>query len=96
MNKRHTLDDLHGDTVVSELQIVCYRSGVMAVRGSITDLNYALAMLDSARDTILNANARRQITHGDMAIIPAHDTALVGTPHEKALLAARHELADVL
>lgn len=94
--KRQSLDDLHGDTVVSTLQIKCYRSGVMSVAGSITDLNYALAMLDSARQTLLNSNARRKITHGEAAIIPAYDTALVGTPEEKLLLAARHQLADAM
>lgn len=90
------MDDLHGDTVVSSLEIKCYRSGVMSVGGSLTDLNYALAMLDTARDILRSSYARRKITHGEAAIVPAHDTALVGTPQEKQLLAARHELADAM
>jgi hypothetical protein len=96
MAQRQTLDDLHGDTVVANLTLQCFRSGVMSVQGSVTDVPYVLAMLDTAREIVLNSHARRKLTHGDMAIIPAYDTALVGTPEEKLLLEARHQLADAM
>jgi hypothetical protein len=91
----HNLDDLHGDTIVSKITISCARSGVMKVEGSITDEVYALAMLDSARDVVKNY-AKRSNGNSQAIIVPAYDTALVGTDAEKKLLEARHQLADVM
>jgi hypothetical protein len=91
----HNLDDLHGDTIVSRITIECMRSGVMKVEGSITDEVYALAMLDTARDIVKN-RARRVKGEANAIIVPAYDTALVGTDAEKKLLQSRHELADAM
>ena len=70
------------------------RSGMMKVEGSITDYEFALHMLDTARDVVTNYHGVA-VKDGGL-IVPANDTALVGTEAEKKLLAARHELADVM
>jgi hypothetical protein len=93
MTKRATLDDLHGDTVVSKITISCTRAGAMKVEGSITDYVYAMAMLETAQDVVRNYHNRAT---PDSIVVPAYDTALVGTEAEKKLLAARHELADAM
>lgn len=85
-------DDLFGDTVVAELQIKLRRNGAMSVAGSITDETYALHLLDTARDTVRNYHAQRLLGQRSTLIVPAHDTSLVGTPEEKALLGAREQL----
>jgi len=92
--KRHTVDDLHGDTVVAKITICMARSGMMKVEGSITDHEFAMHMLDTARDVVNNYHGRAVATGG--LIVPANDTALVGTEAEKKLLAARHELASAM
>jgi hypothetical protein len=92
--KRHTIDDLHGDTVVAKITIVMARSGMMRVDGSITDHEFAMHMLDTARDVVNNYHGRA-VQDGGL-IVPAYDTSLVGTDSEKKLLAARHELADAM
>lgn len=94
MNKRHTIDDLHGDTVVAKITISMARSGMMKVEGSITDYDFALHMLDTARDVVTNYHGRAVKDGG--IIVPAYDTSLVGTEQEKQLLAARHQLADAM
>ena len=88
-----SLDDLHGDTIVSRITISCSRSGAMKVEGSITDYHYAMAMLKTAEDVVRNYHKR---SGPESIIVPAHDTALVGTDAEKRLLAARDELADAM
>ena len=88
-----SLDDLHGDTVVSRITISCSRSGAMKVEGSITDYHYAMAMLKTAEDVVRNYHNRAT---ADSIIVPAHDTALVGTDSEKRLLAARDELSNAM
>lgn len=93
--ERHTLDDIHGDTIVSQITISCARNGQMKVEGSITDEMYALAMLETAKDVVKNY-AKRAKSSDNPLIVPAYDTALVGTPQEKALLAARDELANAM
>ncbi len=85
-------DDIHGDTVVASLEIKLRRNGAMSVGGSITDEESALAMLVTAMDTVRSYHAKRRTGNVSQLIVPAHDTALVGTPTEKALLAARDEL----
>ena len=92
--KRHTVDDLHGDTVVARITICMARSGMMKVEGSITDHEFAMHMLDTARDVVNNYHGRA-VNDGGL-IVPANDTSLVGTNAEKKLLAARHQLADAM
>lgn len=94
--KRQDLDDLHGATVVCRISLEMDRTGNMRVEGSITDEAFALFMIDTARDTIKAHHARRRLGQTSQIIVPAYDTALVGTPEEKMLLAARHELADAM
>ncbi len=89
------LDTQHGDTIVSQITISCARNGMMKVEGSITDEVYALAMLDTAKDVVKNY-ARRAKDNDKAIIVPAYDTALVGTDAEKKLLQSRHELADAM
>jgi hypothetical protein len=88
---RQSLDDLHGATLVCRIGIEMDRAGNVRVEGSITDKEFALLMIDTARDVILSYHNR-----GGKIIVPANDTALVGTDAEKKLLAARHELADAM
>lgn len=90
-----TLDDLHGDTVVAQIKISMARSGMMKVEGSITDYEFALHMLDTARDVVNNYHGRASVNQASI-IVPANDTSLVGTDAEKKLLAARHELANAM
>jgi len=94
MSKRHSMDELHGDTVVAQITISMARSGMMKVEGSITDYDFALHMLDTARDVVNNYHGRAVKDGG--IIVPAYDTSLVGTEQEKQLLAARHQLADAM
>jgi len=94
--KRATLDDLHGDTVVARITVTMARSGACRVEGSITDHAFAHFMLDTARDVVNNYHGRTKLMDGKAIIVPAYDTALVGTPEEKKLLAARDELADAM
>ena len=89
------MDNLHGDTIVSQITISCARNGVMKVEGSITDEVYALAMLETAKDVVKNY-AKRAIGNDKAIIVPAYDTALVGTDAEKKLLESRHELASLM
>jgi hypothetical protein len=91
----NTLDQLHGDTVVARITISMARSGMMKVEGSITDYEFANHMLDTARDVVNNYHQRSKLSENPI-IVPAHDTALVGTEAEKKLLAARHELANAM
>lgn len=92
--KGHDLDELHGDTVVAQIVISCMRSGTMTVKGDITDEAYARAMLDTARDVLTNYHLQQRSGNRSPILVPAHDTALRGTPQEQALLRARDELAN--
>jgi hypothetical protein len=89
--KRQTLDDIHGQTVVAHIGLTMDRAGNMKVEGSITDKEFAHFMLDTAKDVVNSYHAK-----GGKVIVPAYDTAMVGTEAEKKLLAARHELADAM
>lgn len=89
--KRADLDDRHGQTVVARIAITMNRAGECRVEGSITDRAFAHFMLDTARDVVNGYHDR-----GGAIIVPAYDTALVGTPEEKLLLAARDELANAM
>lgn len=90
------LDDLHGDTPVAFIGITLMRSGMMKMEGSITDENFVRYMLDTARDTMQGYHAKQKLGQRSAIIVHANDTALVGTPEEKALLAARHDLANAM
>lgn len=94
MMARTTLEEMHGDTVVARITICMARSGMMKVEGSITDHEFALHMLDTARDVVNNYHGRA--VRSDGLIVPANDTSLVGTDSEKKLLAARDELDNAM
>lgn len=64
------------DEVVAELVIRVCRNGAMSVAGCIHQEAYALAMLDSARQSIKSHNARQIINGGGQLILPAHDNAM--------------------
>jgi hypothetical protein len=89
-------DNLHGDTVVAEITIQLRRNGCMSVAGSITDETHARYLLDTARDTLANYHLQRRLGMRSPLVVPAHDTALVGTPEERRLLAARDDLANAM
>jgi hypothetical protein len=90
-------DDAHGDTVVFAIEIAIRRNGAMSVSGAINDEQYALLVLDSARDSIRSYHARKRLSgQGGTIVVPACDTALVGTEQEKALLSARDDLANAM
>lgn len=91
-----SMDDLHGDTPVALIELTLYRSGMMKVAGSITDEKYSQYLLDTAKDTLRNYHAKQKLGERSAILVPAHDTALVGTPEEKLLLNARHELANAM
>lgn len=94
--KPATLDELHGDTVVAKIEICLMRSGMMKMAGSITDEKFTLHMLDTARSTMVEYHAKQKLGQRSAILVPADDTALVGTDEEKRLLAARHELANAM
>jgi len=78
-----------GNTVVGFLEIKMRRNGMMSIGGTITDEKSILAMIDTARATLVeNFKANRE----GKIIVPAYDTALVGTDHEKRLIGAIDDL----
>lgn len=93
---RQTLDDLHGSTMVCRITVSMDRAGNCRVDGAITDHEFAIFMLETAKDVVNSYHGRTRLTQGQPLIVPAHDTALVGTEAEKKLLAARHELANAM
>jgi hypothetical protein len=66
-------DDIHGDAVVFALEIKVRRNGAMSVAGGIQNEQYALAVLDAARQSIKSHNARGKI-EGTGLIVPSSDT----------------------
>jgi hypothetical protein len=86
---KSTDPNLFGDTVVALLEIKMHRSGVMSIGGSITDEASVLAMIDTARATLVE---RFRADRRGKIIVPAYDTALVGTDMEKKLLRATDQL----
>lgn len=91
-----SMDALHGDTPVAFIGITLLRSGMMRMEGSITDEKFVMHMLDTAKDTMRNYHAKQKLGQRSPIIVPAHDTALVGTPEEKLLLKARDELSNAM
>lgn len=94
--KPQTLDDLHGDVVVASVTITLTRAGNMSLSGTITDENYILMMLDSAREVLSSQQARRDLERKSGLVVPSYDTALHRTPQEQALIDARHQIADAM
>lgn len=94
--KRHDLDDLHGDTPVAFIGITLLRSGVMKMEGSITDEKFVMHMLDTARDTMVSYHAKQKLGQRSPILVAADDTAIIGTPEEKRLIAARDELSNAM
>lgn len=90
------MDDVHGETAVAQIKITMARSGNCKVEGSITDHEFAKFMLQTALDVVANYHNRAKMIAGGGIMVPAYDTALVGTEAEKKLLAARHELANAM
>lgn len=82
-------EDEFGNTVVAFLEIKLRRNGMMSIGGSITDQEYVLKMIDTARATLVE-NFKRE--REGKIIVPAYDTALVGTPQEKKLIQATNDL----
>lgn len=78
-----------GNTVVAFLEIKMRRNGMMSIGGSITDEEYVLKMIDTARATLVENFKRNR--EGKI-IVPAYDTALVGTSQEKKLIQATNDL----
>lgn len=60
------------DVPIAQLQITIYRSGAMSVAGAIQDENFALTMIDAARDSIKSHHLRQK---GHL-LIPASATGL--------------------
>lgn len=83
------MDPDPADTVVAFLEIKMRRNGMMSIGGSITDERAVLAMIDTARATLVENFKANQ---DGRIIVPAYDTALVGTEHEKRLLGAINDL----
>ena len=83
------MDPDPGDTIVAFLEIKMRRNGMMSIGGSITDEASVLAMIDTARATLVE-NFR--VNREGKIIVPAYDTALVGTDHEKRLIGAIDDL----
>ena len=69
------MSDEREDDVMAQLTITTYRSGAMSVGGHIHDEAYALALVDGARDAIINHH-RRGRSLGSGLILPAHDNPL--------------------
>ena len=67
-------DDVHGDSTVFTLQIRVRRNGAMSVAGDIYQLNYALSVLEAAKDSLCGYHARQKLAGGDALIVPASDT----------------------
>lgn len=64
--------EVENDIPIAQLQITIYKSGAMSVAGSIQDENFALSMVDAARDTIKSHHLRQR---GSL-LIPASSTGL--------------------
>lgn len=67
-------DDLTGDEPVAIIRVAVRRNGSMSVEGCINDEAYALAMLDAARDSVRNHNARNRLQRPGGLILPANET----------------------
>ena len=81
--------DPFGETIVGWLHLDMARSGAMRISGTITDEASILAMIDTARASLVeNFRSKKE----GKIIVPAYDTAVVGTDLEKHLLKSVEEL----
>lgn len=62
------------DKIVATLTISVYESGAMSVAGNIENEQYALALVDAARDSVINHHKNQNLNSG--LILPAHDNPL--------------------
>ncbi len=69
-------DNLYDDAPIARIEICCRRNGAMSVSGSIEDLQYALAVLDNARDAIKGFHARKRANRNGGITVPTCDVAL--------------------
>ena len=90
------VDSLHGDTPVAFIGITLLRSGMMKLEGSITDEKFVGYMLTTAQDTMRNYHAQQKLGRRSPILVPAHDTAIVGTPEDKLLIGARDDLSNAM
>lgn len=60
------------DDVMAQITVTVHRSGAMSVAGDIHDEQFALTMIDAARDSVRSHHLRK---HGEL-IIPASATGL--------------------
>lgn len=76
MPKRDDISDIAFAIPVARVEIIMYENGMVKVEGQITNLDFALSMLDTARDTVKNYHARNKLGKGGSVLIPSHDTPL--------------------
>ena len=64
-------NDIKDEDVVLFLELKVRRSGAMSIAGCVDDEHNALAMLDSARETIVNRAMRKKLHSG--LIVPSSE-----------------------
>lgn len=64
------MSDIRDDDVLASLIIKVHRSGAMSVAGDIHEEQFALSMIDAARDSVRSHHLRKT---GEL-MIPAHIT----------------------
>ncbi|MTV64686.1 hypothetical protein, partial [Streptococcus pneumoniae] len=62
LEEKHEADDAD---VMAQVTITVYRSGAMAVSGDIHDQNFALSLIDAARESVKSHHLRK---HGELII----------------------------
>ena len=67
-------DNSYDDDVIAEIQIKVRRNGTMSTGGAINNLEYALAMLDNAKDAVRRHHGR--MASGQRVIVPPQDVSL--------------------
>lgn len=67
-------DNFYDDDVIAEIQIKIRRNGSMSTSGAINNLNYALAMLDNAKDAVRQYHGR--MAAGSKIIVPSKDVSV--------------------
>lgn len=69
LEEKHAADD---QDVMAQITVTVFRSGAMSVSGDIHDEQFALSLIDAARDSVKSHHLR---THGQL-IIPAGSARL--------------------
>ena len=72
-------DALYDDQIVAVLEIKIRRDGAMSVAGSIDDEQFALKMLDAAKDSVRSYHKRNR----SRLIIPPYDMPPLETEHRQ-------------